>query len=171
MALEPCYECGRKISSDADSCPGCGAPCPPKKRWRGYGIEWKTKTRILRIPLVHVAVGMDARGRPLVAKGIIAIGQFGIGLITIAQAGLGFLFGFGQVVFGLTALGQVAVGLLVGVGQFATGILAVGQRVIGVYGLCQAGWAKYLWSTSHTDMEAVALFYTIYEKILRIVGS
>jgi hypothetical protein len=105
-----------------------------------------------------------------VAKGIIAIGQFGIGLITIAQFGLGIFFGLGQVVFGLTALGQVAVGVLIGVGQIATGVLAVGQRVIGVYGLCQDGWAKYLWSTHRTDMEAVALFYTIYEKILRLVG-
>jgi len=106
-----------------------------------------------------------------VAKGIIAIGQFGIGLITIAQFGLGFLFGFGQVVFGLTALGQVAVGGVIGVGQFATGILAVGQRVVGVYGLCQDGWARYIWSSHHTDMEAVALFYTLYEKILHLVGS
>ncbi|MDQ7783000.1 MAG: hypothetical protein RDU20_08985 [Desulfomonilaceae bacterium] len=170
MALQPCRECGKPISSDANSCPGCGAPCSTTKPSRGFGFEWKTKTRIFRLPLVHVAIGLDARGRPLTAKGFIAIGQVGIGVITIAQAGLGLLFGFGQLVFGLIAIGQAAVGLVLAVGQFAVGILAVGQQVIGVYGLCQAGWAKYLWSTSHTDMEAVALFYTIYEKLGRLIG-
>lgn len=170
MALQPCYECGKPISTDAVSCPGCGAPGPLGKPRRRFRIDWKTKTTIFRIPLIHVAIGLDDRRRPLVAKGIIAVGQFGIGLITVAQFGLGVLFGFGQVVFGLTAIGQVAIGALIGVGQLATGILAVGQIVAGVYGLCQTGWAKYLWSIRHTDMEAVALFYTIYEKLLHLVG-
>ncbi len=171
MALQPCRECGKWIISDAASCSGCGAPFSSKKPWRGFGIDWKTKATIFRIPLVHVAVGLDAHGRPLVAKGVIAVGQFGVGLVTIAQFGVGILFGLGQVVFGLAALGQFAVAAFIGIGQFATGLVAVGQGVIGVYGLCQYGWAKYLWSTSHTDMEAVALFYTLYDKILHLPGS
>ena len=171
MALEPCYECGRDLSSDAEFCPGCGAPCKPKVPWAGYGVDWKTRTRIFRIPLVHVAIGMDARGRPLVAKGVIAIGQFGIGLITFAQFGVGILFGFGQFMLGLTVLAQFAFGALIGIGQVATGVIAVGQLVLGIYGLCQTGFAKYLWSTHQTDMEAVALFYTIFEKLSRFMDS
>lgn len=171
MALEPCYECGKEISTDAAACPGCGAPCSPKKPWAGYGVEWKSKTRIFRIPLIHVAIGMDDRGRPFVAKGIIAIGQFGIGLITIAQFGVGILFGFGQFMLGLAVLAQFAFGVLIGVGQIATGVIAAGQFVVGIYGLCQAGWAKYMWSTTRTDMEAVALFYTLFEKISSLWNS
>lgn len=28
MALSPCRECGRDVSTAADACPGCGAPWP-----------------------------------------------------------------------------------------------------------------------------------------------
>ena len=171
MALEPCYECGKDVSTSAESCPACGAPCAPKKSWTGYGLNWKTKTRIFRIPILHVAIGLDSRGRPLIAKGIIAIGPFALGLITIAQFGVGILFGLGQFVLGLTVLGQFAFGLLIGIGQIGTGVIAVGQFVYGIYGLGQAGIAKYMWSASQVDMEAVALFYTIYEKITGLFAS
>ena len=141
------------------------ALCAPKKPWAGYGINWQTETKIFRIPILHVAFGMDSKGKPFVAKGIIAIGQFGFGLITIAQFGVGILFGFGQIVLGLTVLAQFAIAAFIGIGQIATGVIAVGQFVVGIYGLGQTGIAKYMWSASQVDMEAVALFYTLYEKI------
>lgn len=128
---------------------------------RATGFHWSTRTRIFGIPLVSVAFGTDERGKTRVAKGIVAVGQFGFGAITVAQFGVGILFGIGQVVGGLAVVGQFAFGLLVGVGQLAFGLFAVGQFVAGVYAMGQMGWATYLWSESTKDMEAIAMFYTI----------
>ena len=116
-------------------------------------------------PLVHIAFGRDAHGKLRVARGVIAIGQFAIGLITIAQFGIGLLFGFGQFILGLTALAQFAVAALFGLGQIATGYIAVGQVVLAYYGLAQAGFAKYIWSSARKDPEAAEFFRQLAEKI------
>ena len=39
MALKPCRECGKKVSTEAQSCPNCGAPHPTHK------AESKTKIK------------------------------------------------------------------------------------------------------------------------------
>ena len=89
-------------------------------------------TRALRTPATdgRGAFGRHPQtGKLLVEKGIIAIGQFGIGFITIAQFGVGLLLG----------VGQAALGLHFGLGQFATGITAIGQLALGKWVLAQAG--------------------------------
>jgi hypothetical protein len=170
MALSPCRECGTEVSNEALSCPRCGAPWPTTLEWRGSGFEWASQTKILGIPLVHVAFGRNQKGKRRVAKGIVAIGQFAIGLVTVAQFGIGILFGFGQFMIGLIVVAQFAGAIAFGVGQFALGFFAAGQFVLGMYGMGQAGWAKYLWSQKHVDMEAVAMFYTIQLKIRQFLG-
>lgn len=165
MALESCRECGSEVSSDAVSCPQCGAPCPAVKEWAGAGIDWKSRAGIFGFPLIHIAFGRDGRGKRRVAKGVIAIGQYAVGLFTAAQFGIGIIFGLGQFMIGLTAFAQFAGGLLIGVGQVAAGVVTVGQFVVGIYGLAQAGWARYMWSTTRIDMEAVALYSTIQLRI------
>jgi len=170
MPLTPCRECGREVSTDAYQCPACGAPFPARQKRMGSGLEWKSRTTVLGFPLVHVAFGRDAQGRLRVAKGIIAVGQFAVGLITLAQFGIGILFGFGQFLVGLTVIAQFAGGLLLGIGQFATGFMVVGQVVVGIYAICQVGWAKYMWGPDRTDMEAVAMFSTILLRIRQILG-
>jgi len=104
-----------------------------------------------------------------VAKGFVAVGQFAVGGITFAQFGIGILFGFGQMAVGIFAVGQMAVSLIAAIGQLAVGLLAVGQVVAGLYGLGQIGWARYIWSPNRTDMEAVALFHTIYLRISQLL--
>ena len=134
--LAPCRSCRREVSRDAMTCPHCGAPKPAEQGWNGTGYEWKSKQTLFGLPLVHVAAGRDARGKLRVAKGIIAIGQFAVGGIVIAQFGVGAVFGLGQFVaapisvgqiaFGLAAIGQFAIGLLFGMGMIATGWKAIG---------------------------------------------
>jgi hypothetical protein len=170
MSLTRCRECDAEISSEAFSCPHCGAPRPGSRLWRGTGVDWKTGATIFGIPLIHVAFGRDPNGKLRVAKGVVAIGQFGVGLVTFAQFGVGFVFGFGQFMFGLTCIAQFALSIVAGVGQIATGFAAVGQFAVGVYGLAQVGWAKYLWSPAHTDMEAVAFFHSVYDKLAQALG-
>ena len=57
-------------------------------------------------PLVHVSFKYR-NFRPVPAKGIIAIGQFGIGVVSIAQFGAG-IFSLGQFVVSMYALAQFA---------------------------------------------------------------
>jgi hypothetical protein len=140
--LAPCRSCRKEVSTEAMTCPRCGAPHPARQGWRGWGYEYKSKTTVLGVPLVHVAFGRDSKGKLRVAKGIVAIGQFGIGAVTIAQFGVGAIFGLGQFVvaplaigqfaFGLAAAGQFGLGILYGIGQVASGIFGrLGQIEIG----------------------------------------
>ncbi len=156
-----CDDCGREISSRAPVCPHCGAPrlaaayqALAKPDW---GFEWKSATSVYGWPLVQVAFGRK-NGRLRVAKGIIAIGQFAIGLFTFAQFGIGIIFGFGQFMLGATAIAQFAISAFFAVGQFATGYVAIGQIVFGYYALAQVALAWYGWTPKRHDPEAVAFF-------------
>jgi hypothetical protein len=86
MVLIKCSECGAEVSDQATSCPKCGYPIQGGARlpfWLRMGIwgyEWKSETTILGWPLVHIAFGWNLRtGQLMVARGIIAIGQFAAG--------------------------------------------------------------------------------------------
>jgi hypothetical protein len=153
-----CSACGRRMAPDHRFCPSCGAARTASVADRGTGFEWKSNLTVYGWPLVHVAFGRDSNGRFRVAKGLIAIGQFGIGLITVAQVGFGLVFGFGQLMVGCTALAQIAVTAVFGIGQIATGYAAVGQVVVGYYGVAQAGLAAHLWSVQSKDPEAARFF-------------
>jgi hypothetical protein len=135
MTLITCEECGSEISDKAWACPKCGNPMKgvsnlpflARTGWF-WGYEWKSETSFFGWPLVHVAIGWDLKtGRLHVARGIIAIGQFGIGIVTIAQFGIGLLLALGQFVGGFVAVGQFALGIYFGLGQFATGATSIGQ--------------------------------------------
>ncbi len=165
MPLIACRECGAQVSVEARSCPHCGAPRPADAAWSGTGFEWKSEKSYLGYPLVHVALGRDSLGRLRVAKGVIAIGQCAVGLITVAQFGVGVVFGFGQFILGFTALAQFAFAALLGVGQIATGYAAVGQMVLAYYGLGQIGLGEFLWSMHRRDPEAVQFFQGLWDSI------
>lgn len=177
MALITCEQCGSAVSASEIACPRCGnqvkpmvdVPQTPHRAWRGF--EWRTEAEILGWPLIHVAVGRNKQtGRFLVAKGIIAVGQFGIGLITFAQFGIGLLFAFGQFMAGFIAIGQLAVGIYFGLGQLATGATAIGQIAIGEYVLAQIGFGKYVWSTKIKDPEAMEYFKALWDSIRQLAG-
>ncbi len=89
MAIHPCRECGREVSEEAVSCPGCGAPFPTRARWDGYGFEYRSTASIAGLPLLHVSFKYRPNRVPVVARGWIAIGQFAMGGLTISQFGIG----------------------------------------------------------------------------------
>lgn len=93
-----------------------------------------------------------------VAKGIIAIGQFGIGVITLAQFGVGLLFGLGQFMAGTIVVAQFAAGVQFGLGQFATGYTAIGQFAYGHWVLGMIGFGDHVWSIRVHDPAARAYF-------------
>lgn len=156
--MKICEDCGQTISRRALACPHCGAPQGSAlSRKPDWGFEWKSDASIGSFPLIHVAIGRK-NGKLRVAKGVIAIGQFAIGLITVAQFGVGILFGFGQFILGTTALAQFAIAALFGIGQFATGFVAIGQFAVGTYALAQIALAKHAWTPEFQDPAAVEFF-------------
>jgi len=158
VLLVVCRECQREVSQIARKCPFCRAPNPARADWQGTGREWKSSPTIWGYPLIHIAYGRNAQGKLRVAKGVIAIGQFAIGLIVIAQFGVGFLFGFGQFILGLSALAQAAITPTIGVGQLATGYIALGQIALGYYALGYYALGAYSWGVNHRDIEALTFF-------------
>ncbi|MFH1283846.1 MAG: hypothetical protein ABII27_09325 [bacterium] len=165
IATTDCRDCKKEVSLNARACLHCGAPRPWKHEWHGSGVDWKSKKMIGNYPLIHIAFGRDAKGKLRVAKGIIAIGQFGIGLITFAQFGIGVLFGFGQFIIGLTAVAQFAGALYFAIGQFVTGYIAIGQVAIGYYVFAQVGFAEHVWSVKSKDPEAIQFFLNFFSGV------
>ena len=105
--MKPCRSCQHDVSEDAIACPSCGAPYPAKAKWDGYGYEYKSQTEIFGLPLIHISLKYRANRVPVVARGVIAIGQFAVGLITIAQFGVG-LISISQFTIAVFALAQIA---------------------------------------------------------------
>ncbi len=176
MKFINCPECGAPISKKAVVCPHCRKPIKQmvetayqvRPYWRGF--EWKSKIEILGLPLIHIAIGKDKEtGKLLVAKGIIAVGQFGIGVITIAQFGIGILLGLGQFVGGILAVGQLALGIYFGLGQFATGITAIGQIALGKYVLAQLGYGEHVWSSKIKNPEAIEYFKNLWHSVKNLI--
>ena len=71
--MKKCRECQHDISEQALACPNCGAQYPAKEKWDGWGFEYKSKTNIMRLPLLHISFKYGPNKIPVPAKGIIAI--------------------------------------------------------------------------------------------------
>jgi hypothetical protein len=106
--MKTCRECKHNISEQALSCPQCGAPYPTKGKWDGWGYEYKSKLTYFGLPLVHISFKYRPNRMPVVARGIIAIGQFACGIITISQFGIGF-FSVSQFTIAAYALAQFGI--------------------------------------------------------------
>ena len=107
--MKPCRECKQEISEQALACPNCGAPYPAKDQWDGWGFEYKSAFTIFGLPFVHISFKYRPNRVPVVAKGILAIGQFACGVVTISQFGIG-LVSVRQFTIAGSALAQFALG-------------------------------------------------------------
>ena len=110
-------------------------------------FEFRSKQEINGWPLIHINFGTHPEtGRPLVAKGIVAIGNIAFGVVSIGAAAFGVVslagFGLGIVslggfVIGIVALGAVALGY-----EFALGAVVQSAKfAIGAFSLsCFLAW-------------------------------
>jgi hypothetical protein len=139
-----CPECRREVSDKAAVCPGCGHPLSPQGRphfgvgYPYWGYEYKSKARLLGMPLIHIAQGLSPEGRFRVAKGFIAIGNVAVGVIAMGGAAIGVL-SFAGAGIGIVCFAGLAAGVLCGIGGVAVGYIAIGGIAIGMYaigGLC-----------------------------------
>ncbi len=129
--MKPCRECQHQISEQAIACPACGAPYPAKAEWNGWGFEYKSKMTLLGLPLLHISFKYRPNKVPVVAVGVISVGQFGVGIFNVSQFGVGVV-SISQFTIAAYAVAQFAVaysciaqfGLYVdqGMGQFVRSI-------------------------------------------------
>jgi hypothetical protein len=87
--IKPCRECRHPVSEQAPACPQCGAPCPAREKWDGWGWEYRSRLVLAGLPLLHIAFKYRPNRMPVVARGWIAIGQFACGGLCIGQFSLG----------------------------------------------------------------------------------
>lgn len=106
--MKNCRDCHREVSEQAVSCPHCGAPYPAREKWDGWGFEYKSEASLLGLPLIHVSFKYRPNKVPVVAKGIISIGQFGCGVINISQFGIGIV-SLSQFTIAIYAVAQFAI--------------------------------------------------------------
>ncbi len=87
--MKACRTCKHQVSEQAMACPSCGAPYPAKDQWDGWGFEYKSTLCVLGLPLLHISFKYRPNRTPVVARGVIAIGQFACGILTLSQFGIG----------------------------------------------------------------------------------
>jgi hypothetical protein len=137
IMLKRCRECNHEVDEHAFACPSCGAPYPARAEWSGWGYEYKSEARLFGLPLLHVSFKYRPNRTPVVAVGVIAIGQFSAGIVNISQFGIG-VFSLSQFTIAGYAVAQFAVayscvaqfGVYIdkGIGQF---VKSLGQLVAG----------------------------------------
>jgi hypothetical protein len=139
--LSPCRVCRAEVRAADLTCPHCGAPRPARAEFSGEGYEWRTAAAWRGSPLLHVAFGLDAEGRPRVARGVIAIGQRAHGGVAIGVIATGFV-AIGFVAIGLVSVGIVAIAAFAAVGVNAIAPWAFGVVALGYWagGLAPLGW-------------------------------
>ncbi|MFB3880422.1 MAG: zinc-ribbon domain-containing protein [Armatimonadota bacterium] len=129
--MKPCRSCGHQVSEEALACPNCGAPFPAREKWDGYGFEYKTPVTVWGMPLLHISFKYRPNRRPVVAKGVIAIGQFACGIVTISQFGIGVisisqftvaLYALAQFAFAYSLIAQIGIYLHQGHGQLVKSV-------------------------------------------------
>ncbi len=103
-----------------------------------YHYEYKSKKTLWGIPLVHINL---MRGGICTARGIIAVGDIGIGVVAVGGLSIGLVAvgGFG---IGLLALAGIAAGFLA-VGGIAAGVIAIGGVAFGIYALGASAVGSY----------------------------
>ena len=129
--MKTCRECRHEVSEQAFACPHCGAPFPAKDKWDGWGYEYKSAATMFGLPLLHISFKYRSNRVPVVARGIVAVGQFACGVVTIAQFGAGLVSvsqfavaGWALAQFGVawSLIAQVGLYLSDGRGQYVRGL-------------------------------------------------
>jgi hypothetical protein len=125
--MKPCRTCKHEISEQAMACPHCGAPYPAREKWDGWGFEYKSKAAICGLPLLHISFKYRPNRVPVIARGVIAIGQFACGILTISQFGIGVVsisqftiagFALAQFAAAYSLVAQIGIYVHLGHGQF-----------------------------------------------------
>ena len=159
---------GRNLGGDIKSVGGTQGMPTPVGRMGDNSVDYRSKTTLFGLPLVHITDGIDpATGRLRVARGIIAIGGVAHGVIAIGGTAIGAIALGGLAIGGLTigglgmglwAFGGLAMGLIGAWGGLAVGVISMGGAAIGYY--AKGGWAAGIhpWDSMMKDPAAAQFF-------------
>jgi predicted Ser/Thr protein kinase len=138
---------------------------------QAFGYEYRSKTEIFGLPLVHIAMGVDLRtGKKRVAKGVIAIGDIAKGIFALGGLSIGVVsfgglslgvFSLGGLSLGLASFGGFALGLIFAYGGFALAPIAVGGMAVGYYAAGGAAFGEHTWSSRGRDPAARDFFRAV----------
>jgi hypothetical protein len=136
--------------------------------WPFPGSEYRSKTTLWGLPLLHVTSGWDPRTRKVyVSKGIIAIGGRAKGVVAMGGAAMGIfafggcavgVFAFGGCALGLITLGGLAIGLLGAMGGGAIAPIALGGGAIGYFAYGGGAYGAHILSAVTKDPVAAHFF-------------
>lgn len=136
--MPKCRECHHQVSPNAVACPGCGAPYPAWPKWDGHGFEYKSDTTLFGLPLLHISFKYRPNRTPVVARGVIAIGQFACGGLTLSQFGIGIIsisqftvagFALAQFALAYRLIAQIGIYVQEGTGQFVIRLADLLNRI------------------------------------------
>lgn len=101
-------------------------------------IEWKSKTKLFGLPLVHVNIGLGRVAKGVFSVGLVSVGLVSVGLVSVGLLALGTialgLLSLGALSFGvIAALGGVAISALIAFGGVAVGSFAFGGCAVGLF--------------------------------------
>ena len=97
------------------------------------GVRKQSKTTLLGLPLVSVAIGPDPKKGEVCghAKGIIAFGDIATGVLAFGGVAFGGIT-FGGCAIGLISFGGCALSILLAIGGLALGAMAIGGCAVGI---------------------------------------
>ena len=133
-----CGNCGYDLSGSTESskCPECGRPIVEvltrKTFVRKHWIRYTSKATLLGWPVIDIALSGNRGGKPTIAKGIVAIGNFAVGGIALGAITVGIV-DLGAIGIGVWSIGALAVGLLGSIGSLCVGLFVAGNVSIGVF--------------------------------------
>ena len=112
-----------------------------------FYFEYKSKTMIGSLPLVHVNIGFGRVAKGffsfgLVSAGVVSAGILSVGVISFGLICLGLLC-FASIAGGLVALGGVAIGGIA-LGGLAIGVFAMGGCAIGAFACGGFAYGSYI---------------------------
>jgi len=161
------YQKASELKTELESITGLFEKLPYNVQ-QAFGYEYRSKTEVFGLPLVHIAMGVDLRtGKKRVAKGVLAIGDIARGVIALGGLATGVV-AFGGLSIGVISIGGLAVGaaslggfalaLIFAYGGVALAPIAVGGLAIGYYAAGGAAWGPHTTSGRGRDREAHEFF-------------
>jgi hypothetical protein len=107
---------------------------PAKAKWDGWGFEYKSETKFLRLPVLHISFKYRPNRIPVPARGFIPIGLLACGFVTSSQFGIGLVsisqftvaaYALAQFAFAYSLIAQLGIHVHEGHGQVVKSLSAL----------------------------------------------
>ena len=101
-----------------------------------FYFEYKSKTHIGKLPLVHINIGIGRVAKGFFSVGLVSVGVVSVGLVSLGLIALGMLclglLSFASISAGVIAFGGAAIGFIA-LGGLAVGVFALGGCAVGAF--------------------------------------